>query len=304
MKNKSKERNSAVSSSRIGSYRSRNVIGSITAALILIGTFVLFTQHTHRLTKLLQSSIEIQVLLNNGLSPQDSAAIMELLATQPCVVKKNGKPQIRYVSKEEALQKLSKQLEENILEIARKNPLHNSVMVNILPQYHTKEALQGIKEQLEQEKAIFEVSYQYIAIDQIAKNVRLVGLVTISLAILLIILTIIFVHIAIKLALYSQRFTIRIMQLVGATDYFIKKPFLLRAAGYGFISGVIAVTVLATGLWGLYHASPEFKKAEDWVENAVIFLFLLVVGMLIAVTSAWIAVNKYLHRSLDELYLN
>lgn len=290
------------SSSRVGNYQSRNVIFSVTAALLLIGAFALLAQHTNRLTKVIQSNIEIQLWLENGLDIQDSLRLIEMLSTRPYVVKVDGKPRLTYVSKEEAVQKLSEQLKEDIIKYAGENPLRNYFLINILPEYHRKEQLARIKEELENEPGIFEVSYAPAFIDQIAKNIRTIGFFMLSLALLLIILTAFFVHTAIKLALYSQRFIIRSMQLVGATDFFIKKPFVLRAGLHGTISGMIASVILTGILLWLYKVLPDLKAVEDWLSTGSIFLSLLLAGALIAAGSAYYAVNKYLNRSLDELY--
>lgn len=289
-------------SSRVGNYQSRNIIGSITAALLLIGAFTLFALHTNRLTKVIQSNIEIQVILENGLDTSDSLRIVSLLTSQPFVLKINGQPRIKYVSKEEALQRLSQDLKEDILANTIQNPLRNSFIINILPAYHKEDKLARIKEQLEQEPGIFEISYAVAAIEKIDRNIRTVGIIVFTLVALLILLTGFFVHTAIKLALYSQRFIIRSMQLVGASDTFIKKPFVMRAGLYGMLSGVIASILLTGGLFWLYDVLPEFKQVKEWSSTLLIFLSLLLTGAFIAALSAFFAVNKYLNRSLDELH--
>ncbi|MCS7018534.1 MAG: permease-like cell division protein FtsX [Cytophagales bacterium] len=291
-------------SSKVGSYPSRNIIISITAALLLIGAFLLFAIHTNKLTKVIQSNIEVQVLLENDLAPADSLQVLYFLTSQPYIVKKNGKPQIRYVSKEEALRQLSQSLKEDVLSNSLDNPLRNYYLINILPEYHRENKLSQIKAELEEQPGIFEVSYSIIAIEKINQNIRIIGVVVFSLVGLLIVLTAFLVHNAIRLALYAQRFTIRSMQLVGATENFIKKPFVLRAAFHGVVSGLIASLILITGLLWLYEVLPDFKQVEDWFATIVICLSLLLLGMLVAAISAFFAVSKYLNRSLDELYKN
>jgi cell division transport system permease protein len=297
-----KQTHDGSSSSRVGNYQSRNIIGSITAALLLIGAFTLFALHTNRLTKVIQSNVEIQVILENGLDVSDSLRIVKLLASQPFVLKVNGQPKIKYVSKEEALEKLSQELKEDILANTIQNPLRNSFIINILPTYHKEDKLSRIKEQLEQEPGIFEVSYAVAAIEKIDRNIRVIGIIVFTLVALLILLTGFFVHTAIKLALYSQRFIIRSMQLVGASDAFIKKPFVIRAGLYGMLSGVIASALLTGGLFWLYDVLPEFKQVKEWSSTLLIFLSLLLIGAFIAAMSAFFAVSKYLNRSLDELH--
>jgi cell division transport system permease protein len=289
-------------SSRVGAYQSRNIILSITAALLLIGAFVLFALHTNRFTKVIQSNIEIQILLENGLDSKDSLRIVNLLASQPFILKINGQPKIRYESKEEALERLSEELQEDILSNALANPLRNSFIINILPAYHKSDKLARIKEQLTGEPGIFDVSYAEDVMDKIDRNIRIIGLIVFALVMLLVLLTGFFVHTAIKLALYSQRFIIRSMQLVGASDNFIKKPFVVRAGLYGMLSGIIASVLLTGGLFWLYDVLPEFKQVQDWSSTLLIFLSLLLTGAFIAALSAFFAVNKYLNRSLDELY--
>lgn len=275
---------------------------SITAALLLIGAFTLFALHTNRLTKVIQSNIEIQVMLENGLDSSDSLRIVKLLASQPFVLKTNGQARIKYVSKEEAIVTLSEDLNEDVLANTIQNPLRNSFVINILPAYHKEDKLARIKEELERAPGIFEISYAVAAIEKIDKNIRTIGVIVFLLVFLLILLTGFLVHTAIKLALYSQRFIIRSMQLVGASNNFIKKPFVIRAGLYGMLSGLIASVLLTGGLYWLYDALPEFKQVKEWSSTLLIFLSLLLTGAVIAALSAFFAVNKYLNRSLDELY--
>lgn len=289
-------------SSKVGNYRSRNIIMSITIALLLIGAFLLFAVHTNRLTKLIQSEIEVQILLENDLDQADSLRIAEWLTSQPFVLKKDGKPQIRYVSKDEAANYLSRQLRQNILAYAKENPLRNYYIINILPEYYREDKLAQIKDELSRVAGIYEVSYAFAAVEKINRNIRIIGIVVFSLAALLIVLTVFLVHTAVRLALYSQRFIIRSMQLVGATEGFIKKPFVIRSGLYGMLSGIIASALLTAGLLWLYEIMPDFKRVSDWFVTALIFLSLLVAGALIAAASTSIAVSKYLNRSLDDLY--
>ncbi|WP_448519808.1 cell division protein FtsX [Rhodoflexus sp.] len=290
-------------SSRVGNYQSRNMVGSITAALLLVGAFALFAQHTNRYTKLIQSGIEIQILLQNELSEQDSLRVVQFLTAQPFVVKDaKGAPRIRYVSKDEAFQKLKEDLKEDISAYTVGNPLRSYFLINIKPEYHNQEKLAQIKADFEQEDGIFEVSYAITSIEQLAKSIHTIGIIVFALTSLLVLLTGVFVHNAIRLALYSQRFIIRSMQLVGATDNFIKKPYIIRAGLYGLMSGILANALLTGALLLLYQIAPEFKQVADWPSTLLIFLSLLLIGALVAAVSALIAIGKYLNRSLDELY--
>jgi cell division transport system permease protein len=170
------------------------------------------------------------------------------------------------------------------------------------PAYHTDSAMVGIKREIEKMNGIQEVSYVDTLIKSVNKNFTSIGLVLSGLIALLIITVVLLINNTLRLALFSQRFLIRSMQLVGARKWFIQRPFLMRSVGYGIIAGIVA----SAGVWTLVdyaHRSIEDLSALENNKKMLILLISLIgIGVLVSVSSSFFAIRKYLKMSLDELY--
>jgi len=176
------------------------------------------------------------------------------------------------------------------------------IILKITPDYQSTEKLTQIKSELESIRGVFEVVYLDNLVESINKNLTKIGLVLIGFSAILLLVVVILINNTIKLALFSQRFLIRSMQLVGATAGFIQKPFLMRATLYGLLSAIIA----SAGLFVLLkYANSKIENLADLQrtdELLILFGSLLLVGMLVGFGSTYRAINKYLKMSLDELY--
>lgn len=289
---------------KLGSYPTTNVLITITAALFIIGAFALLAIHATALVDSLQENIEIQVYLERDIDSVAQSQIFENLSKQDFVEidKEERNPRIKFLSKEEAAKKLAEDIGENFIESLGTNPLRDAYLINIKRSYYSKEKLNQIKKQLEAITGIYEVVYFESVIEKINQNLNTIGLLIMFFALILIIIVVLLLHNAIKLALFSQRFLIRSMQLVGATDSFIKKPFLKRAAFQGFLGGLIACLLLIALLYFLNSQIKELKMIQSYFKVILLFSFLLIIGTLICFLSAYFATNRYLRMSLDNLY--
>lgn len=286
----------------LGSYPYASVIFSIFLALFVIGLFGLLFLHTNKLTELIKENIEIQVFLNKDISDNQRIQIQKTLSSKDYAAKKDDEIQISYISKEEAAEKFIKETGEDFSSFLGDNPLRDAYILKISSEYHENDKLKAIKANLEETNGIFEVVYVESLVDSINKNLTKISLVLIGFAVVLLLAVVMLINNTIKLALFSQRFLIRSMQLVGAKSQFIQKPFLLRAIFYGILAGAIASIALYT-LMNFAN-----KNIQDLVTlqetNSIIILFgaLLLLGALIGFSSTYRAINKYLKMSLDELY--
>lgn len=286
----------------LGSYPSASVILSITLALFVIGLFGLLLLHSNKLTELIKENIEIQVFLNKDISDNQRIQIQKTLSSKDYAAKKSDEIQISYISKEEAAEKFIKETGEDFSTFLGDNPLRDAYILKISPEYHENEKLKEIKSNLEQSNGIFEVVYVESLVDSINKNLTKIGLVLIGFAAFLLLAVVILINNTIKLALFSQRFLIRSMQLVGAKAQFIQKPFLLRAFFYGILGGIIA----SGALYGLMNFAntkiEDLITLQETTNIIILFGLLLLLGGLIGFSSTYSAINKYLKMSLDELY--
>ncbi|WP_339813182.1 permease-like cell division protein FtsX [uncultured Imperialibacter sp.] len=286
---------------KLGSYPFVSVVFSISVALFVLGLFGVFFLLTNNLTRFIQDNIEVQVYLNKNVTESEKIQLQKTLADKDYVAKKEGS-QVVLISKEEAAKEFIKETGEDFTQFIGDNPLRDLIILKITPDYQSTEKLTQIKSELESIRGVFEVVYLDNLVESINKNLTKIGLVLIGFSAILLLVVVILINNTIKLALFSQRFLIRSMQLVGATAGFIQKPFLMRATFYGLLSAIIA----SAGLFVLLkYANSKIENLADLQrtdELLILFGSLLLVGMLVGFGSTYRAINKYLKMSLDELY--
>ncbi len=289
---------------KLGSYPSASVLITITTALFMIGAFALFALHATALVDILQKNIEIQVYLERDIDSLTQSQIFDHLSKQDFVEidKERQKPLIRFLSKDESAKQLAKDLGENFIESLGTNPLRDAYLVNIKKIYHSKEKLGQIRKQLEANTGIYEVIYSESVIEKISQNLNTIAWLIIFFALIFIVIVVLLLHNSIRLALFSQRFLIRSMQLVGATDSFIKKPFLKRAALQGFFGGLIACLLLIILLYFFNLQIKELKVVQNYLKIIFLFLFLIFLGTAVCLLSAYFATNRYLRMPFESLY--
>ncbi|MDB5272591.1 MAG: cell division protein [Chitinophagaceae bacterium] len=277
------------------------VYTSMTLALFVLGVFCFILVHANQLSRFLQESIEVHVILNKEISESQRAYIETQLNAQPFVLHKDQNTMLKYVSEEDARKDFIKTYGEDFMKVLDENPLHSSFILKIKPEYLNKKSLSDISLKVSKWEQVKEVYYLEDLADQITKNIHLLTVVFISFSIILLIITILLINNTIKLALYSQRFLIRSMQLVGATKFFIQKPFLARAFSQGLISGATAALLIAGIYYYMLHLFPDFQALHTPYLLHVI-LSLILFGGLLGLFSSLLAVNRYMKMSLDELY--
>jgi cell division transport system permease protein len=287
---------------KLGSYPYISVVLSISLALFVIGVFGALVIYSKELERTVRDNVKIQVFLKNQLTTEQTKKIEKELQSKSFLSKSDPKNAVQFISKEEAAKQFIKETGEDFKKFLGENPLRNAYLVKIDPAFHNKESLLKIKEEVEQLNGVFQVYYVENLIDSINQNVTKIGLVLMGLVALLLLTVVLLINNTVRLALFSQRFIIRSMQLVGAKRWFIQRPFLFQAMWHGALAGVIASAFLFAMI------SFATKRIEDLnlIQNTDrLFLLagsLLLVGMIVAVASTYRAVAKYLGLSLDELY--
>ena len=287
---------------KVGSYQYVSVIFSVTLALFVVGLFGTLLLQTSSLTSAIQENIEVQVYLNKNTSENQLNRIERELANSTYVLKKEDKAQIVFISKEEAAKQFIKDTGEDFSEFLGDNPLRDALVVNIAAEFQTNLKLDSIGQHIESISGVYEVTYVESLVDSINKNLRKIALILLGFAAILFLVVVMLINNTIKLALFSQRFLIRSMQLVGATSNFIKKPFLQRSLFHGAIAGVLASGLLY-GL--LQFANNKIERLSELQVNTLflsLYGALILLGSIIAFISTYRAMNKYLKMSLDELY--
>jgi len=287
---------------KLGSYPFVSVVFSITLALFVIGLFGLLVILTDKLTQNIQENVEMQVFLNKDLSNNEVTKISKTLSSKDYVYVKNEIPQVTTITKQEAAKQFIEETGEDFVSFLGDNPLRDVVVLKIKPEFHLPENLAEIKKEISTIRGVYEVSYIENLVNSINENLAKISIVLIGFSLILFLVVAILINNTIKLALFSQRFLIRSMQLVGATSSFIQKPFLIRASLYGFISGVFAIAILG-GLLYLANAKIEGLSELQSNDNLLILIgIILVLGTVVGFISTFAAIKKYLKLSLDELY--
>ncbi|MFY0601222.1 MAG: permease-like cell division protein FtsX [Cyclobacteriaceae bacterium] len=287
---------------KLGNYPFMSVIFSITLALLVIGMFGMLVLHAKKLTRIIQENIEVQVFLNKTISDTEISKISRSLDSKSYVLKKENDTGIRLISKEDAAKQFVQDTGEDFKEFLGDNPLRDHLVVNINPDYQAADSLLWIKSEIEAISGVYEVSYVESLVESINSNLKKIGIILAGFSSILILVIVILINNTIKLALFSQRFLIRSMQLVGATGRFIRLPFLYRSAFYGLISGAIASLILYALLQYANSVVEELTQLQDVQSLLILFGSLTVLGIIVAYLSAFRAIRKYLKLSLDELY--
>jgi cell division transport system permease protein len=288
---------------RLGSYPYVSVVFSISLALFMIGALGMLAIHSKKLTSLIQENIEMQVYLKKNISEAQQIKIKKLLEGYDFVAKnEDGSARISFISKEEGAEAFIAETGEDFVEFLGENPLRDEFIINIDDEHQTEIEMASIAVTLEGLAGVFEVEYVENLVQAINQNIAKIAMILGGFAVILIIVVIVLINNTIKLALFSQRFLIRSMQLVGAKSSFIRRPFLLRSVVHGVVGALIASMSLIILAEYAYSKVNELLLLKD--NNLMILLVgvLVLLGGLIGLISSLRSVNKYLKLSLDELY--
>ncbi|NJN28455.1 MAG: ABC transporter permease [Cyclobacteriaceae bacterium] len=287
---------------KLGSFPYVSVVFSITLALFVIGLFGLLILHSNRLKEAIRDNITIQIYLDKFVTENDKIRINKLLTQKKYVARQDDKAMIDYISKEDAAKIFIENSGEDFVEFLGENPLRDAFTIKIAPAYQDMDSLQNIQQELSKVDAVFEVEFVQNLVQSINKNLAKISLVLIGFASILLITIVVLINNTIKLALFSQRFLIRSMQLVGAKSGFIISPFVKKAGMHGLVAGLIASALLFSLMTYANRVIVELKNLQSTNELLILFGLILSLGMIIGMISTYNAVKKYLKMSLDELY--
>lgn len=296
--------NRPFSKKRIGSYPYMGVLVNITLALFITGLLGLILIYTYQFSIRTKENVEVEVYLRRDVNENQRLSIQKKLTQLDFVLKtENGKPRIRFMASEEAAEMMRQEAGVEFEEfLVGENRLPDAYYINIEESYYQKDKMALLKEQIESIEGVYEVDFKDKYIEEITKNLQTISYIFFAFAIVFFVAAIILIDSGVRLALFSQRFLIRSMQLVGATPFFIKKPFLRRAFIHGIIGGIIAYVLVLILAKGFAIWIPELN-AFDYIGSVLGLGFvILVLGISINTISAYIAVSKYLYMRLDDLY--
>lgn len=278
------------------------IVMSLTAALFLIGFCGLLVIQSKKLVSIIRENIEVRVFLHKDTNQAAQDSVLSVIQAKPFVLRSTETKAIAFVSKEEAAKEFIQGTKEDFATFLGENPLRDSYRVRIQEDYFEEAKLQQIKKELEQIKGVYEVVYQEDLADNINRNVTKIYIVLASFALIMLVIIVLLVNNTIKLAIYSQRFLIRSMQLVGATNGFIQRPYVLRGAIQGLVGGILA-GLLLLGLQQLAIRNVEgLALLQEYDKIVILVASVLTLGVAIGIASTYQSLARYLRMALDDLY--
>ncbi len=287
---------------KLGRFKFVSVLFSTTLSLFIVGLFGVIVIQAKTLTSIIRQNIEIQVFLNKNIAEDEKDKIRENLVSKPYILEREEGAGITFISQEEAAASFLEDTGEDFTRFIDDNPLRDSYTIAIAEEYQTPEQIEEIVTEIKGMNGVFEVTYMTDLVKSINQNLLKVSIVMGGFILILIITVIMLINNTIRLALFSQRFLIRSMQLVGATRGFIRKPFLGRSFFFGAIAGVLASAMLY-GIIEYTKANIDgFAMLQNYELLYLLFGGLILAGAMLSFLSTLRAVNKYLNMSLDELY--
>lgn len=269
---------------------------SIALVLLMTGLLGLILIHAKNLSQYVRENIVLNIIMNADVEESSVLAFQKKVDADDYVLRSD------YVSKDSAAIKLSEELGEDFVTFLGHNPLSASLDVYLKSEYANTDSIAAFIDKFSSNKQVNEIVYQESLIETINQNIRVIGLIILAFALILLTIAIALINNTIRLAIYSQRFIIKSMQLVGATQSFIRKPFIGYGALHGLIGGIIAIGLLLATLYFAQREIPELVLLKNWFEFGLIFVGVIILGIVISTLSTYFAVSKYLRLRSNELY--
>ncbi|MDB4922777.1 permease-like cell division protein FtsX [Mucilaginibacter sp.] len=273
-----------------------STVFGIAMVLSMIGLLGLILVEANNLSRYVKENIVLNVFVD------DAAHETDVLQLQKQIEGNTMVKQTQYVSKELAARNLQKDLGEDFVKFLGYNPLSQSLDIYLKAEYANNADIEKFKAGLLKNPLIKEVKYQKSLVDQMNENITTISLIILVFAGIFVVLSVALINNTIRLAIYSQRFLIKSMQLVGATKGFIRKPFMLYGIWHGLLGGLIAIVILVGTLSLAYKEIPDLIILRNYTEFGLIFVMILGIGIFISGFSTFLAVNKFLRLKIYNLY--
>lgn len=284
-------------------YSKRKLVGSsittiVSLALVLfmLGLLGIIVLNTRKLSDNLKENIGIQIILNDNAKEVDVQHLSKTLDASDYV------KSTKFITKEDAAKRLQEDLGEDFINFLGYNPLLPSINVHLKAAYANIDSLTWIEKDLLDSKLVKELVYQKSLVSMINENVKKISLVILVFSGLLLIIALALINNTIRLSIYSKRFIIKTMQLVGATQGFVRRPFVLKGIKHGVYGAAIAILMLMAVLYFAQKQLPELAELQDETMLATLFGLVIIVGIIISWISTSLAVRKYLRLKSDDLY--
>ena len=274
-----------------------SIVISMSLVLFVLGVLGFLLINANRLSNHVKQNIGFSVMIKEGVKDVDIMQLQKLIDSKAYSLESD------WVTKEDAAKGLQEQLGEDFIAFLGYNPLLESIDIKLKASYANPDSLLILQQQLTKNDLIHEVFYQKDLVEKINENIRKMSIFLLSFCILLFIISFTLINNTIRLTVYSKRFLIRTMKLVGATNKFIKGPFLSESIYNGVYSSLVAICMLLAVFQLLQSDMPDFLNIQDFKSMGIIFACIFVAGILFTWLSTFFALRKYLRIKESELYL-
>ena len=264
--------------------------------LFLVGLLGLIVLKTNSITKHFKEKVAITVFLNDNAKDKD----VEILQAE--LKKEEYAKTVTYISKDEAAKIYSADIGENFLEFLGENPLKNAIDISLKSEFVTPEIMAGIEKELVLRNIVSEVTYDKPLIELLSKNINRLSFWMLVFSALFTLIAIVLINGSIRLSVYSKRFTIKTMQMVGATKSFIRGPFIWQSVKLGIVGALVSIAGLLAFISYLNKNIPELELFSDINILGIVFLGIIGLGILITWLSTFFATQRFLNLRSDELY--
>lgn len=290
---KSKSRNNAVSY-----FDMQFITSSIstTLVLLLLGLVAFFVLAANNLSVYVRENINFSVLISDDMKETDILKLQKRLNNEPFV------KETEYISKKQALKEQTEAMGTDPQEFLGYNPFTASIEIKLHSDYANSDSIAKIEKLIKRNTNIQDVLYQKDLIDAVNENIRNISLVLLALAVMLTFISFALINNTIRLAIYSKRFLIHTMKLVGASWGFIRRPFLKRNIWSGVLAAFIADTILMGAAYWLVSYEPELIRVITPEVMLLVSGAVLVFGVVITFLCAYLSINKYLRMKASTLY--
>ncbi len=278
----------------ISSYFS--VVLSIALVLFLLGILGLLVLNTKKLADHFKEQVAISVFLKDNAKQIEIDQLQKSLSLAPYT------KTAEFISKEDAAEAHSKEIGENFMEFLGENPLQNSIDVHLKAVYVSPEKIDSIAADIASRGYVDEVSYDRPLIALLSDNVKKISLWILVASGVFTLIAVLLINSSIRLSIYSKRFIIKTMQMVGATKKFIRRPFILQNVKLGMIGGVVALIAMGGVLYYVNERFPELHITQDPMWLIILFAGVFLLGVLISWISTFIATQRFLNLRTDDLY--
>jgi cell division transport system permease protein len=268
----------------------------VALVLFLLGCLGWLVIYAGQLSTALKENIELNVIFNDNTEEQKSMQLKNILDKQSFT------KSTEFITKENAASQFRKDFGDDFLQVLDYNPLYTSINLHLKSNYLNKDSLLKIENFITQSNIVREVFYQKNFVDLMNSNVKKLGIAILIISFILIFAVIFLIDNTIRLAMFSNRFLIKTMQMVGATRFFIARPFNIRSIINGVISGVIAIFGILIVKLLAENWMPELRSISSVKWTTILCLSILFLGIVISLLSTHRSVIKYLRTQLDDLY--